>query len=77
MEATQHFFKTIVRGEKLTIDLPEGVEQAEIEVTVRPLYPKDRVEAQDSLPERYYIAQRYKGVFNQDYDPNQYDIYEQ
>ena len=75
MEAIQHYFKTIELGNpQVTIDLPEGVDQAEVEVIVRPLHG---VHIEDGKPQRYNIAQRMKGTMSSDYDANQFDVYDQ
>ncbi len=60
MEAVQHYFKTIERGhQQLTIDLPEGVDKAEVEVTVRPLHEPQTELVKLSQQE---IAQRFRGA---------------
>lgn len=75
MEAKQHFFTIITRGEKLSIDLPEGVEQAEIEVTVRPLHPRNE-DVQKLAP--LEIARKYKGTMKSSgYQVDEYDVYDQ
>ncbi len=76
MEAVQHYFKTIERTEnpQLIIDLPEGVDKAEVEVTIRPLHDKP---ADEPKPSRLTILQQFKGTMSSDYDPDQYDVYDQ
>lgn len=60
MEAIQHYFKTVERGnQQLTIELPEGVDKAQVEVIVRPLGEK---QAEPIKSSRYEIAQRFKGA---------------
>ena len=63
MEAVQHYFKTIERGnQQLVIYLPEGVDKVEVEVIVRPLIEKPDIPMRGDVPERYYIAQQFKGA---------------
>ncbi|MBC3785060.1 hypothetical protein [Spirosoma utsteinense] len=77
MEAVQHFFKTIERGaQQLVIDLPEGVDKAEVEVIVRPLHEK--IIEPGNNPSSYEIAQRFKGSMkNSGYQVDEYDVYDQ
>lgn len=76
MEAVQHYFKTIERTEnpQLIIDLPEGVDKAEVEVIIRPLHDNS---ADESKPSRLAIIQQLKGTMSPDYDSEQYDVYDQ
>ncbi len=77
MEAVQHYFKTIERTEnpQLIIDLPEGVDKAEVEVIIRPLHDNS---ADESKPSRLAIIQRYKGIFKDStYQVDKYDVYDQ
>lgn len=75
MEAIQHYFKTVERGnQQLIIDLPEGIDQAEVEVIVRPLHKEAKV----AEPSRYEIAQQFKGSMkNSGYQVDKYDVYDQ
>lgn len=77
MEAVQHYFKTIERTEnpQLIIDLPEGVDKAEVEVIIRPLHDNS---ADESKPSRLAIIQQYKGIFKDStYQVDKYDVYDQ
>lgn len=77
MEAVQHYFKTIERTEnpQLIIDLPEGVDKAEVEVIIRPLPDKP---VEEPKPSRLEIIQRYKGIFKDStYQVDKYDVYDQ
>lgn len=76
MEAIQHYFKTVERGNpQLTIDLPEGVDQAEVEVIVRPLHDKM---AEPDKRSRFDVIQQYKGIFKDSaYQIDDYDVYDQ
>ncbi len=77
MEAVQHYFKTIERTEnpQLIIDLTEGVDKDEVEVTIRQLHDKP---ADEPKPSRLEIIQRYKGIFkNSTYQVDKYDVYDQ
>ena len=75
MEAVQHYFKTVERGQQLIIDLPEGVDKAEVEVIVRPLHEKP-VEKDKSS--RLEIIQEFKGSMkNSGYQVDKYDVYDQ
>lgn len=79
MEAVQHYFKTVERGnQQLVIDLPEGVDKVEVEVIVRPLIEKPGIPMRGDIPERYYIAQRFKGSLKDStYEVSKYDVYDQ
>ena len=78
MEAVQHYFKTVERGQQLIIDLPEGVDKAEVEVIVRPLHEKPDIPMRGDIPERYYIAQQFKGSLKDlTYHADDYDVYDQ
>ena len=79
MEAIQHIFKTIERGnQQLTIDLPDGVDKAEVEVIIRPLHGQETPGTQEGLPERYHIAQKFKGILKDStYHVDDYDVYDQ
>jgi hypothetical protein len=78
MEAVQHFFKTIERGaQQLLIDLPEGVDKAEVEVIVRPMHEETNISVRGDKSERYSIAQKMKGSMSSEYDVDQYDVYDQ
>jgi len=74
MEAVQHYFKTIERGnQQLTIDLPDGIDKAEIEVIVRPLHVEVSVK-----PSRLEAIQKFKGIFmDSTYQVDDYDVYDQ
>lgn len=74
MEAVQHYFRTIERGnQQLTIDLPDGINKAEIEVIVRPLY-----EGVLAKPSRLEAIQKFKGIFmGSTYQVDDYDVYDQ
>lgn len=77
MEAVQHYFKTIERTEnpQLIIDLPEGVDKAEVEVIIRPLHDKP---VEEPKPSRLEIIQRFKGALkDSDYEVTKYDVYDQ
>ena len=76
MEAVQHYFKTIERGnQQLVIDLPEGVDKAEVEVIVRSLYEE---QADLSKPSRHEMINQFKGVFKDStYQTDKYDVYDQ
>lgn len=76
MESIQHYFKTIERGnnQALIIDLPDGVDKAEVEITVRPLLRTLRQEK--PKPSRLEIIQRFKGsMSNEGYQVTKYDVY--
>lgn len=79
MEAVRHYFKTVERGnQQLVIDLPEGVDKAEVEVIVRPLIEKTDIPMRGDIPERYYIAQQFKGSLKDStYHADDYDVYDQ
>lgn len=79
MEVVQHYFKTIERGnQQLVIDLPEGVDKVEVEVIVRPLIEKPDIPMRGDVPERYYIAQRFKEALKDStYEVSKYDVYDQ
>ena len=79
MEVVQHYFKTIERGnQQLVIDLPEGVDEVEVEVIVRPLIEKPDIPMRGDVPERYYIARRFKGALKDStYEVSKYDVYDQ
>lgn len=75
MEAVRHFFKTIERGQQLVIDLPEGVDKAEVEVIVRPLHEKNIELGSTSS---FETAQQFKGSMkNSGYQVDEYDVYDQ
>ncbi|GAB3640561.1 hypothetical protein [Spirosoma arcticum] len=76
MEAVQHYFKTIERGnQQLVIDLPEGVDKAEVEVIVRSLSDK---QTEPDKPSRLEIIQKFKGSMkNSGYQVDKYDVYDQ
>ena len=79
MGAVQHYFKTIERGnQQLVIDLPEGIDKAEVEVIVRHLSEKPQIPMRGDIPERYYIAQQFKGSLKDStYHADDYDVYDQ
>lgn len=76
MEAVQHYFKTVERGnQQLVIDLPEGIDKVEVEVTVRPLHEKP---AEPDKPSRLEIIQKFKGILKDStYEVSKYDVYDQ
>lgn len=76
MEAVQHYFKTIERGnQQLVIDLPEGVDKVEVEVIVRPLVEKP---VEPDKPSRLEILQKFKGILKDStYEVSKYDVYDQ
>ncbi len=76
MEAVQHYFKTVERGnQQLIIELPEGIDKAEVEVIVRPSHEKP-VELGE--PSRLEIIRKFKGSMrNLGYQVDKYDVYDQ
>ncbi len=76
MEAVQHYFKTIERGnQQLVIDLPEGVDKAEVEVIVWPLIEEP---TEPDKPSRLEIIQSFKGALkDSSYEVSKYDVYDQ